>query len=75
MKPKPISLSDEQRRIVANYVSNVPPHWQERFVSGVNALLAREPVITNRVVVECCANTSRATMLGTGGAPELGDDD
>jgi hypothetical protein len=74
-KMKPISLTDEQLAIVRGYVSNVLPRWQRRYLNGVSVLLAREVIISNRVVPEVCADTARAMMVGGGAAPVLGDDD
>jgi hypothetical protein len=70
---KPIDLSAEQLAIVQEYTNNVPLRWQRRYLNGVHTLLAREVTITNRTVVEVCADVARATMLGA--APMLGDDD
>jgi hypothetical protein len=73
---KPIDLSDEQLAIVRAYVDSVHPRWRARHVAAIRAQLAAAPVISNKTVLEICANNAaRAAMLGAGVAPELGDDD
>jgi hypothetical protein len=70
-----IDLTDEQLAIVHEYTDNIPLRWQRRYLAGIRAQLAAAPVLTNRVVLEACANTARATMLGSGAVPTLDDED
>jgi hypothetical protein len=59
MCPHPVSLSDEQLRIVLSHAERIEPAWRNRFLEGLVDELLPIDVITNEVVAETASRMSK----------------
>jgi hypothetical protein len=70
MSPNPLTLTDDQRRLVIEAAADVPTALRERFLNAVvDSLTCRAPLTAGEINAACAEARRKFILVGYGSKP------